>query len=200
MAIKPVVTLALIGIVAAAVLAAVNLATRDRIELEQRRQVLQTLNQLVPTESYDNELVSDRISAWIAGLRPPSTLYRARSRGEPVALLAEITTANGYSGPISLLVGLRPDGEIIGVRVLGHRETPGLGDRIERRRSDWIEQFNGTGPDRPPGADWRSSRRGGEFDTLSSATITSEAVIQAVRSLLDWYAANRDQAFATAAE
>lgn len=192
---RPIATLAMIAFVAAAVLAAVNLATRDRIELEQRRHALATLSQLLPEDAYDNEMVNDRINAWIPGLDPPSTLYRARKQGRPVALLAEITTPDGYSGPISLLVGLRPDGEIIGVRVLGHRETPGLGDRIEHRRSDWIGQFSGTSPHRPPAEQWRSTRRGGEFDTLSSATITSEAVIGAVRRLLDWYQDNREQAF-----
>jgi len=192
---KTLLTLGLIGLLAAALLSGVHLATRDRIASEQQRQALATLNQLVPESEYDNELVADHFSAWIAGLEAPSTVYRARRDGEPVALLADVTTPDGYSGDIRLLVGIAPAGEVIGVRVLDHRETPGLGDEIELQRSDWIRQFAGRSLGNPPAERWGADRRGGEFDTLSSATITSSAVIAAVRDVLAWYANNRDNAF-----
>ena len=192
---KTLLTLGLIGVVAAALLSGVHLATRDRIATEQQRQALATLNQLVPESSYDNELVADRSTARIPGLESPSTLYRARRGGKPVALLADVTTPNGYSGDIRLLVGIAPDGEVLGVRVLDHRETPGLGDAIERQRSDWIEQFRDRSLGAPPADQWAADKRGGTFDTLSSATITSSAVIQAVKNVLAWYADNRDNAF-----
>lgn len=192
---KTLLTLGLIGLLAAALLSGVHLATRERIADEQQRQALATLNQLVPESEYDNELVADRFSAWIAGLEAPSTLYRARRDGEPVALLADVTTPNGYSGDIRLLIGIAPNGDVIGVRVLDHRETPGLGDEIEVQRSDWIRQFSGRSLGDPPADQWAADQRGGQFDTLSSATITSSAVIEAVRSLLAWYANNRDNAF-----
>ena len=193
-------TLGLIGLLAAALLSGVHLATRDRIASEQQRQALATLNQLVPESEYDNALVEDRFSAWITGLSAPSTIYRARKDGEPVALLADVITPDGYSGDIRLLVGLTPQGEVIGVRVLDHRETPGLGDQIELNRSDWIRQFDGKSLGQPPAQAWAADRRNGAFDTLSSATITSSAVIEAVRSVLAWYAANRDNAFEIRAE
>lgn len=188
-------TLGLIGLLAAALLSGVHLATRDRIASEQQRQALATLNQLVPESEYDNRLIEDRISAWISGLSTPSTIYRARMDGEPVALLADVITPDGYSGDIRLLVGLAPDGQVIGVRVLEHRETPGLGDQIELKRSDWIRQFDGKSLGAPPAQAWASDRRDGAFDTLSSATITSSAVIEAVQNVLAWYSANRDNAF-----
>lgn len=193
-------TLGLIGLLAAALLSGVHLATRDRIASEQQRQALATLNQLVPESEYDNALVEDRFSAWITGLSAPSTIYRARKDGEPVALLADVITPDGYSGDIRLLVGLTPQGEVIGVRVLEHRETPGLGDQIELNRSDWIRQFDGKSLAQPPAQAWAADRRGGAFDTLSSATITSSAVIGAVRNVLAWYEANRDNAFEIGAE
>ena len=193
-------TLGLIGMVAATLLSGVNLATRDRIASEQQRQALATLNQLVPESEYDNALVEDRFSAWISGLSTPSTIYRARIDGEPVALLADVTTPDGYSGDIRLLVGLRPGGDIIGVRVLEHRETPGLGDQIDLKRSNWIRQFAGKSLGNPPAQAWAASRRGGDFDTLSSATITSSAVIEAVQNVLAWYSSNRDNAFEIQAE
>lgn len=197
---KTLLTLGLIGLLAAALLSGVHLATRDRIASEQQRQALATLNQLVPESAYDNALVEDRFSAWISGLSAPSTLYRARMDGEPVALLADVVTPDGYSGDIRLLVGLTPQGEVIGVRVLEHRETPGLGDQIESKRSNWIRQFQGKSLGEPPAQDWAADRRGGEFDTLSSATITSSAVIEAVRNVLAWHAANRDNVFEVRAE
>ena len=192
---KPLVTLIVIGVVAAATLASVNLVTRDRIELERQRQALAALHQVVPPERYDNELVRDRFSAWIAGLEAPSTIYRARDDGAPVALVADVTTMQGYSGAIRLLVGFDLSGEVIAVRVIEHRETPGLGDKIELQRSDWIRQFSGSSLDEPVESGWKPDRRGGEFDTLSSATITSSAVIGAVRQVLEWYQANCDRVF-----
>lgn len=188
-------TLGLIGLLAAALLSGVHLATRDRIASEQQRQALATLNQLVPESTYDNDLVADRFSARISGLESPSTVYRARHGDAPVALLADVTTPDGYSGDIRLLVGVAPDGEVIGVRVLDHRETPGLGDEIELQRSDWIRQFAGRSLGAPPADQWAADRRGGTFDTLSSATVTSSAVINAVGNVLAWYADNRDNVF-----
>lgn len=197
---KTLLTLGLIGLLAAALLSGVHLATRDRIATEQQRQALATLNQLVPEADYDNALMEDRFRTRISGLKALSTLYRARRDGEPVALLADVVAPDGYSGDIRLLVGVAPDGEVIGVRVLNHRETPGLGDEIELRRSDWTRQFGGKSLGSPPRDQWAADRRGGAFDTLSSATITSSAVIQAVKNVLAWYASNRDNAFTIQAE
>jgi len=193
-------TLGLIGLLAATLLSAVHLLTRDRIERQAERQALAALGQLVDPGAYDNNLIRDRFSARIDGLDAPSTIYRARSGGDPVALIADVTTPRGYSGDIRLLVGLEPDGTLIGVRVLEHRETPGLGDRIERRRSGWIEQFRGRSLDNPPDDAWAPDRRGGAFDTLSSATITSAAVIGAVERVLEWHASNRENAFRVESE
>jgi len=187
--------LGLIGLVAAATLAGVDMVTRERIVLQEQRRALEILHQIMPEDRYNNELVEDRFSAWIAGLAAPVTIYRARHDGKSVALLADITAPDGYSGAIRMIVGLRPDGELISVRVISHRETPGLGDRIDRDRSDWIEQFDSRSLDDPATERWKPDRRGGEFDTLTSATITSAAVIAAVHRVLTWYAGNRDRAF-----
>ena len=193
-------TLAAIGLAAATLLSGVHLLTRDRIELQAERRALATLNQLVDPRAYDNELIQDRFTTAIEGLVAPATVYRARRDGSPVALLADVTTPKGYSGEIRLLIGIDPDGELIGVRVLEHRETPGLGDQIELDRSDWIRQFRGKSLGNPPEERWAPDRRGGAFDTLSSATITSAAVINAVERVLEWFAANRDNAFRIEAE
>lgn len=190
--------LALAAVLAAALLAGVHLLTEDRIELAEDRRALATLEQLLDPDAYDNEPVRDFIDVEIPGLAGPATVYRARREGRPAALLVEATTPRGYSGDIRLLVGLTPAGEITGVRVLAHRETPGLGDRIEQRRSDWLEQFAGTRAGSPD--DWRPDRRGGDFDTLSSATITSTAVIDALRRVVEWHDRAGETAFEQEAE
>lgn len=192
---RPLVMLALIGAIAALLLAAVHRWTEGPIAEQAERRAQATLTQLLPEGGYDNDPLGDRFPAWIAGLESPSIIHRARLDGTPVAILADVTTRAGYSGPIRLLVAVDPIGTVLGVRVLEHRETPGLGDRIEHRRSDWIEQFAGRRLGEPPTEDWRPDRRGGRFDTLSSATITSAAVTDAVRRVLEWQADQDDRIF-----
>jgi len=101
-----------------------------------------------------------------------------------VAAVLESVAPDGYSGSIRLLVGVTPDGRLLGVRVLQHQETPGLGDAIEERRSDWIRSFDGRSLGRPPMARWKVRKDGGDFDQLTGATVTPRAVVAAVRNTL----------------
>ncbi len=181
---KAALSLGLIGLIAAVLLSGVDRLTREPIALAEQRRALATLTELVPAERFDNDPVFDRIEQVISGFEQPAIIHRARRNGEPVALVFDVTTPRGYSGDIRLLVALNPVGDIKGVRVLSHRETPGLGDKIEVRRSDWILQFSGRSLNNPPPQRWTSSRRGGEFDTLTSATVTTDAVVDAVRLVL----------------
>ena len=193
-------TLGIIGLVAALLLTGVHQLTAQRIADEQQKRALTILQQLLPPENYNNNLIDDRFTARIAGLSGPATIYRARMDNEPVAVLADVVTSQGYSGDIRLLIGIDVDSSVLGVRPLNHRETPGLGDRIEPERSDWIGQFDGRSLSDPAQNQWRADQRGGEFDTLSSATITSSAVIHALRDVLVWYQSDPEAAFDTAAE
>lgn len=177
-------SLSLLGLVAALLLSGVDRLTRGPIAVAEQRRALDTLTELVPTALFDNDPVFDRIEQRISSLEQPAVIHRARLDGEPVALVFDVTTPRGYSGAIRLLVALDPDSTIKGVRVLAHRETPGLGDKIEARRSDWIRQFSGRSLSDPLPQRWTSSRRGGAFDTLTAATVTTEAVIDAVRRVL----------------
>lgn len=198
--VRPIGTLALIGLLAAMALAAVDRATSERIERNQQLRALEILHQVLPPEAYDNSMATDRFNTAIDGLIPPTTIYRARRDGEPVALLADLITPDGYSGNIRLIVGIEPGGQVIAVRTVEHRETPGLGDGIEHQRSDWIEQFGGRSLVNPPRDMWKPDQRGGEFDTLSSATITSSAVIKAVERVLEWQASFGRRAFTVSSE
>lgn len=187
--------LVLIGLAAAAILAGLDEVTRERIKDEQQAHALAAVSAMLSGERYDNELIGDTTTMTISGLPESATVYRARLDGEPAAAVIDMTTPQGYSGDIRLLVAVDTEGTVIGVRVLEHRETPGLGDKIERRRSDWIEQFTGRSLSDPEPDAWAPDRRDGAFDTLTSATITSTAVIDAVKRALESFESQKSEVF-----
>ena len=174
--------------------------TRERIAANERATLLRKLNQLVPAASYDNALLDDRITVIhpaTLGTDDPVTVYRARKHGQPVAVVITPVAPDGYSGRIRLLVGIQADGRLGGVRVVAHRETPGLGDAIDEQRSDWIYGFDGKSLDNPPLAKWAVRKDGGHFDQLTGATITPRAIVRAVRQTLLYYRANREALYST---
>ena len=132
----------------------------------------------------------------LLGTDETMTVYRARQGTQSVAVLFPVVAPDGYSGDIRLLVGIQANGELAGVRVLNHRETPGLGDAIETRRSDWIKQFAGLSLNAPPASAWKVRKDGGEFDQFAGATITPRAVIKAVRKALVFFEQNQATLFA----
>ena len=172
--------------------------TREQIAANEREALLRKLNLLVPPERYDNAIFEDTtqvINDHLLGTMEPVTVYRARRGSEPVALVIAPVAPDGYSGTIRLLVGINHDGSLAGVRILAHRETPGLGDKIEAERSDWILGFDGRSLDNPPLESWRVMRDGGAFDQFTGATITPRAVVNAVRISLIYYRVNRETLF-----
>lgn len=126
----------------------------------------------------------------------PVTVYRVYAGGSPVAALFVVNARGGFAGPIRLLIGADANGAVTGVRVLNHRETPGLGDLIEADKSDWVLQFNGRTLSDPPSPSWSIRRDGGEFDQLTGASITPRAVIRGIRDTLVYYENHRDEVFA----
>ena len=178
-------------------------STRDRIAANERATLLRKLNQLVPADSYDNALLDDRIvmiDPDVPGKGQEITVYRARRAGEPVALVMTAVAPDGYSGSIRLLVGVLADDSLSGVRVVSHRETPGLGDAIDEQRSDWIFGFDRTSLDNPPLGQWTVKKDGGHFDQLTGATITPRAIVKAVKRSLLYYRANRGALYSAGAE
>jgi len=191
--VKPALLLAGLGLAAAVVLAGLHQSTRDRIAEERQQRALAAVASMLAEVDFDNELLDDSVRLAIPGLDAPARVYRARLGARPVAVVMDVVTSAGYSGDIRLLVAVDSNGTVLGVRVTEQRETPGLGDRIDHRRSDWIEQFAGRSLGDPPAEDWAPDRRGGAFDTLTSATITSAAVTEAVRRALAAFDAQRDR-------
>jgi electron transport complex protein RnfG len=192
------VILLLFAIIGTALVAATYEATRERIAANERATLLRKLNLLVPGDSYDNSFLDDTIEVTAPGLAgSPVRVYRARRNSMPVSLVMTATAPDGYSGSIRMLIGIHHDGSLAGVRVIAHRETPGLGDAIDEQRSDWIQQFNGRSLDNPPLSQWKVRKDGGDFDQLTGATITPRAIVGAVRESLLYYRAHRDSLFAT---
>lgn len=175
--------------VATALLVLGNIATNDAIEERMREDLRASLSQVVPAELHDNDLLESPLAFEDAGGRP-MTIYRG-TKGLRVKALAWELVANGYAGDIRIILGLAADGSILGVRVLAHAETPGLGDKIEAQRSDWILGFSGLSLDNPPRGQWKVRKDGGQFDSFSGATITPRGVVAAIREGLVFFGENR---------
>ena len=188
----------LFAVVGVGLVASTFVATADRIEQNERDALLKALHQLLPSDRFDNDIASDSIQlphAWKLGSDGPVTAWRARRNGEPVAIIFKAVAPDGYSGPIELLVGIYTDGNLAGVRVVKHNETPGLGDGIETRKSDWILQFDGKSLGHPPGDQWKVKRDGGAFDQMTGATITPRAIVKAVKKALEYYDEHKEELF-----
>lgn len=171
--------------------------TAGQIAAAERQILLDSLGQLVPAGSYDNDLLGDTVTVDAPELGPePVLVYRARSGGQPVTAIFTTVAPDGYNGAIRLLVAVRVDGRLTGVRVVSHKETPGLGDGVEVQRSDWILQFDGKSLGDPPPERWKVRRDGGAFDQFTGATITPRAVVRAVRRTLEYFGEHRESLFA----
>lgn len=194
--------LAAFAVLGSLLAAASYVGTAERIAQNERDALLRQLGEIVPQTEYDNRLLQDTLNIQAPGaLGAKQTLvYRARKAGQPVAAIFSPVIAQGYSGAIALVIGVREDGTLAGVRVLSHKETPGLGDKIEQRRSDWISKFTGRSLTNPAPADWKVKRDGGDFDQFTGATITPRAVVRAVRQTLEYYALHQTQLFAKTEE
>lgn len=178
-----------VAVAGVAVVSFTHLQTREHIATRQHEQTLRQLDAVLPAAAYTNNPAEETVTIddGRLGTGEAVTAYRARHNGEPVAVILPVTAPDGYSGPIELLVAIRADGSVAGVRVLNHRETPGLGDAIESARSDWLEGFEDRSLGDPPREGWTVHRRGGEFDGISGATVTARAVVQAVGRALDTF-------------
>lgn len=176
------VTLALFAALATGLTAVVNALTKDTIEQQAIAQQKLLFDQVISSDMYDNNIQASCVSTKDSPLgKGERHIYVARKGREPVAVVMEATAPDGYSGAIQLLVAADFNGKVLGSRVTEHHETPGLGDKIETRLSDWITHFSGKtiqGSDDPS---WAVKKDGGQFDQFTGATITPRAVVNAVK-------------------
>jgi Na+-translocating ferredoxin:NAD+ oxidoreductase subunit G len=186
--------LALVAAVAGAIVGLAWDSTRSRIADNEARRTRAELNAILPPGVYDNQ--PERDVTWLdPGDGVAAPVYRARRNGQPVAAVLTWMAPDGYAGPIRLLVAVDYAGRVLGVRVTAHSETPGIGDAIDARRSDWITGFAGRSFEDPPAAAWGVTQDGGDFDAIAGATYSSRAVVGGVRGALDYFLAHRARIF-----
>lgn len=176
--------------------------TAERIETQVARAEARALYEIIPETRHNNDMLNDAI------VLPADTHYHfpepvhawvARRDGDVIGIILPVVAPDGYSGNIQILVGVSPEGEVLGVRVTGHKETPGLGDKVELKKSDWVLAFNGRSLGNPEVDGWTVAKNGGIFDQFTGATITPKAVTGAVRNALLYLSAHESDVAAALA-
>lgn len=188
--------LGLVALAASATLAVTDSYTHTGIINAEARDLQQSLAQVLPAGFADNDLLRDQVEINKGGI--PVKVYRARLAGEAKGAVFE-NASRGYADDVVVLIGVDLDGKILGVRVTRHKETPGLGDKIEIAKTRWITSFDGKSLGNPAITQWGVKKDGGIFDQFAGATITPRAVVKAVREGLEFYAAHKTEIYAAPA-
>ncbi len=180
--------LAIFACASTGLVAVTHYLTKDQIKQQEQAQLLSVLNQVIPHDLHDNELFSSctLVQAEELGTEKAMPAYIAKINGEPSAIAIEAIAPDGYNGAIKVIVGMKIDGTILGTRVLSHQETPGLGDKIDLRVSDWILSFAGKQVTDSNLDRWRVRKDGGDFDQFTGATITPRAVVKSVKQAVQY--------------
>lgn len=190
--------LGLFATVTAGLIAVTQVSTADKIAEAEKRARSAALLEIFPASSHDNDLLADSIQippSKLLGTRTPTEAFIAKRDNQPIGIILTTVSSEGYSGEIWSLVGIDHQGVITGVRVVSHKETPGLGDKIEARKSNWIYGFNQKSLENPAPEGWKVEKDGGEFDQFAGATITPRAVVESVKNALVFFSENRDMLF-----
>lgn len=193
---RPIAVLALLASIMGVAIAAIVNVTEASIADQRLQARMAQLTELIPAHSYNNALHRDVLTVNAPGQfqsEAPVLVYRARQDSRVVSLIFALTAHNGYNGDIDLLVAINTDGNLQAVRVVRHQETPGLGDGIELRKSDWILQFSNLPTTTLNHQDWQLRKYGGQFQQLTGATISATAVLTAVERALEYYHSHREQ-------
>ncbi|MGB2078171.1 MAG: electron transport complex subunit RsxG [Vibrio sp.] len=185
--------LAIFAIGTTALVALTNALTEDQIKAQEQKQLRSVLNEVIPASMHDNQLTQSCIllPSQTPVTEDPLPAYIAKKDGQVTAIAIETYAPEGYAGPIKLIVGLDMHGTVLGSRVLTHKETPGLGDKIDLRVSDWILSFTQKKVTQDNLSTWAVRKDGGEFDQFTGATITPRAVVKAVKNTALYF--NKDQ-------
>lgn len=197
------VVLGLFALITAVLLATTHLATKEPIANAEREMAKRALLEIMPLEQHTNDLLMDRVTIApeqlpLLGLKA-GEVHIARQGDAPVAMIIPATAHDGYSGDIRMLVGVHIDGTLAGVRITAHTETPGLGDKVDLKKSPWVLSFKGKSLKNPESERWKVKKDGGDFDQFTGATITPRAVVNQVRKALTYFQQNREQLLKSAA-
>ncbi|MBL0711371.1 MAG: electron transport complex subunit RsxG [Colwellia sp.] len=198
--------LALFAIVCTLIVGLVNELTKDKIKEQAQLQLLNTLHSIIEPSRYDNDITKDCVSFRITDINTTDhnaaahneqakskiqTAYIARKADEVIAIAMTNTAPDGYNGNIDLIVAINMDNKISGVRVLNHKETPGLGDKVELRKSDWVTSFTNKEIESDTDKRWAVAKDNGMFDQFTGATITPRAVVKSIKQTLLYFKANK---------
>ncbi len=188
--------LAIFAIACTLIVGLVNELTKDKIKAQAQQQLLNTLHSIIEPNRYDNDITKDCVNFSTAALNEQTsdaiqTAYIARKAGKVIAIAMTNTAPDGYNGDIDLIVAVSIDGKVSGVRVLNHKETPGLGDKVELRKSNWITSFTGKKILSDTDSRWAVAKDDGMFDQFTGATITPRAVVKSVTQTLLYFKANQ---------
>ena len=190
------------ALVGTALLALTYQFTHEPIARSEEQEKLKLVTQIAPSETYDNDIIKDNVQLaadTLLGNDDTTVAYLGRLKDQPSIAVLQVIAPDGYSGKISLIISIRSDGQgngkIGGVRVISHKETPGLGDYIEIAKNKWITVFDGKSLDDPKDSDWKVKKDGGQFDYMAGATITPRAVVKAVHKALQYFAQHREEMF-----
>lgn len=197
--VRSAINLFIFSIIGTTILAFTFNLTHELIIQSENRARLKLINQIVPATLYDNDLLQDNIilaPSKLLGTEQDTVAYRGRLNGQPAVVVLEAIAPDGYAGKISLIVAVNYSGSISGVRVVAHKETPGLGDYIDIAKNSWIKLFDGLSHQRYQETEWKVKKDGGQIDYMAGATITPRAVIKATHKALHYFEENRDKLFA----
>lgn len=198
---KTAITMIAFAFVGTAMLAYVFEITRAPIEASEAEARLALFKQILPESAYDNDLLKEVVQiapSDLLGNHLPTEANIAKLNNKTAGVILEAVAHDGYSGDIKLLIAIRADGSISGVRVLAHKETPGLGDYIDIAHSNWIKLFNDESLSKTPAQQWQVKKDGGKFDYMAGATITPRAVVKAVFKAVQFFEMNKQTLFANA--
>lgn len=190
--------LAIFAIICTLIVSLINLLTKEKIAEQAEQQLLTTLHSIIEPSRLNNDLYHDcrKVNDPLLGNNIEHTIYFARLNDKPIAAAITTTAPDGYNGNIELLVAINYDGSVSGVRVLQHKETPGLGDKIEIRKHQWIDTFSNQTIENENDTRWAVKKDGGMFDQFTGATITPRAVVKAVKKSVLYFQQNKVQLFA----
>lgn len=191
--------LGIFAIFTAGIIAVTQTLTADRIDANERAFEARALYELTPERLRDNDLLETAFpvnlstlnNTALLRLNRDATWYQARKDGNVTAVILPFVAPEGYTEPIRLVAAIDTSGTLLGVRVITHKETPGLGDQIETSKSDWIYRFNGQSFNTIPRDEWQVKKDGGAFDQMTGATITPRAIVRAVARTLTFFENNR---------
>lgn len=198
-ALKTAITMLAFALIGTSLLAYVFDITRAPIEASEKQARLALFKEILPVNVYDNDLLKTTVEIDpndLLGNRISTIANIAKYNNKTAGVVLEAIAHDGYSGDIKLLIAIRADGSISGVRVLAHKETPGLGDYIDIAHSKWIKLFDDESVNKTTAPNWQVKKDGGKFDYMVGATITPRAVVKAILKALQFYEINKQTLFA----